>query len=264
MEAWCRLCGRRPPSHRVDSRPSERLLQAPARALDDPLPRHLVRAAPDRKRNRGRSGSTGGRRSARAVACGRADPVDLDLAHEPAPLGRHGQSGALAVNTTAGLATRADADAADQGASTMDTVEAVRVGSMLYLSGALGIDSTGTIVPGGIVSSPWSRSLLALSSVWIADVLLVERRCPRKLIGGAIRPFHEVPGVQVSEPVGRPRPRSSPWSPPMAPSCRCVRGRGIDHGTPTPSPRPSPSCSADLEQSGAPFEASPNLWVTKR
>lgn len=28
--------------------------------------------------------------------------------------------------------------------------EAVRVGSMLYLSGALGIDSTGTMVPGGI------------------------------------------------------------------------------------------------------------------
>lgn len=28
--------------------------------------------------------------------------------------------------------------------------EAVRVGSMLYLSGAIGIDDTGTIVPGGI------------------------------------------------------------------------------------------------------------------
>lgn len=28
--------------------------------------------------------------------------------------------------------------------------EAVRVGSMLYLSGAIGIDSTGTVVPGGI------------------------------------------------------------------------------------------------------------------
>ena len=28
--------------------------------------------------------------------------------------------------------------------------EAVRVGSMLYLSGAMGIDSTGTIVLGGI------------------------------------------------------------------------------------------------------------------
>jgi len=28
--------------------------------------------------------------------------------------------------------------------------EAVRVGSMLYLSGAVGIDATGTIVPGGI------------------------------------------------------------------------------------------------------------------
>jgi 2-iminobutanoate/2-iminopropanoate deaminase len=28
--------------------------------------------------------------------------------------------------------------------------EAVQVGSMLYLSGAIGIDSTGTVVPGGI------------------------------------------------------------------------------------------------------------------
>ena len=37
--------------------------------------------------------------------------------------------------------------------------EAVRVGSLLYLSGALGIDSTGTLVPGGI--EPETRQALA-------------------------------------------------------------------------------------------------------
>ena len=37
--------------------------------------------------------------------------------------------------------------------------EAVRVGSMLYLSGALGIDSTGTVVPGGIEAE--TRQVLA-------------------------------------------------------------------------------------------------------
>ena len=40
--------------------------------------------------------------------------------------------------------------AASLGSMRLPFSEAVRVGSMLYLSGALGIDATGALVPGGI------------------------------------------------------------------------------------------------------------------
>ena len=42
--------------------------------------------------------------------------------------------------------------------------EAVRVGNMLYLSGAIGIDSTGTLVPGGIEAET-RQALLNIRSV---------------------------------------------------------------------------------------------------